>query len=233
MEFGAQPVFKNLTIPGKTFWLLCIQLFAVLVLANEMVISEAVLAQVAVEYGDEARNRVFEWGSLMQLSGSDPVQQKLRRVNDFFNHLEFVSDQDQWGVSDYWATPIEFLGVARGDCEDFSIAKYFTLRELGIPEEKLRLTYVKAVKLKQAHMVLAYYESADAEPLVLDNLVKEIKPASLRKDLLPVYSFNGGGLWLARQRGSGHKVSSPRRLSNWTDLSRRMKAFSAVPGLNK
>lgn len=208
-------------------------MFVLGALASETGVTEAVLKRVASEYGSEARIRVSQWGDLMREISREPERKKLQRVNEFFNQLEFVSDQTQWGKSDYWATPIEFLSVARGDCEDFSVAKYFTLREVGIPVEKLRLTYVKAVKLKQAHMVLAYYASADAEPLVLDNLVGDIKPASLRKDLLPVYSFNGDGLWLAKQRGSGRKVSGAKRLSNWNDLSRRMQAFSAGISLTK
>ena len=230
---GEFSLFYNASCNRQRHWILLLQLFVLVALADEVGISKAVLAQVAIEYGNEARSRVENWGNLMIEVKDGSTQQKLKQVNDFFNDLEFVSDQSQWGVSDYWATPIEFLSTAGGDCEDFSVAKYFTLRELGIPVEKLRLTYVKAVKLKQAHMVLAYYESANAVPLVLDNLVGEIKPASLRKDLLPVYSFNGDGLWLAKQRGGGRKVSDSSRLSNWTDLASRMKAFSTGIGLRE
>ena len=116
-----------------------------------------------------------------------------------------------WGVKDYWATPLEFLSRGAGDCEDYSIAKYFTLKELGVSEKKMRITYVKALKLRQAHMVLTYFETPRSVPLVLDNLIPTIKPATQRKDLLPVYSFNGSGLWLAKSRGSGKKVGSSSR----------------------
>ncbi|WP_197479414.1 transglutaminase-like cysteine peptidase, partial [Oleiphilus sp. HI0132] len=81
-----------------------------------------------------------------------------------------------------WATPLEFLATNAGDCEDFSIAKYFTLREMGIPDDMIKITYVKALELNQAHMVLAYYPTPDAEPLILDNLINEIKPAGQRTD---------------------------------------------------
>ncbi|MBI4206399.1 MAG: transglutaminase-like cysteine peptidase [Betaproteobacteria bacterium] len=109
-----------------------------------------------------------------------------------------MDDIIHWGKEDYWATPIEFLSTNAGDCEDFSIAKYFTLRALGVPDDRLRLTYVKElVQYNQAHMVVAYFPSPDAEPLVLDNINKTIQPASARSDLLPVYSFNGSNLWLA------------------------------------
>jgi predicted transglutaminase-like cysteine proteinase len=228
---GERHLFYNPTSNQQRIWIVMLQFFVLIALADESGVSEAVLARVAIEYGNSARSRVELWGHLIHNIKDVSAEQKLEQVNDFFNELDFVSDQSQWGKSDYWATPIEFLSIAGGDCEDFSVAKYFTLRELGIPVEKLRLTYVKAVKLRQAHMVLAYYPTIDAEPLVLDNLIAEIKPASLRKDLLPVYSFNGDGLWLAKQRGSGRKVGNSDRLSNWNDLSRRMKTLSAGIGL--
>ncbi len=211
----------------RSAWLWLLQLTTVAVLANGFGVSERLLNRVQAEYGVEARSRVEAWDRLMQDSENISVDEKLRQVNDFFNALDFVSDQALWGESDYWATPVEMLSRAAGDCEDFSVAKYFTLRNLGVPMEKLRLIYVKALKLKQAHMVLAYYTTPDAEPLVLDNVVKAIRPASLRKDLLPVYSFNGDGLWLAKQRGKGQRVSGSGRLHQWTKLTGRMQTFNA------
>lgn len=124
---------------------------------------------------------------------------------------------------DYWATPLEMLSIGAGDCEDYSIAKYFTLKELGVDESKLRITYVKAIEIDQAHMVLTYFETKRSVPLVLDNLITDIKPASRRNDLVPVYSFNGTGLWLAKSRGEGQRVGEASKLSLWNDLERRMK----------
>ena len=136
--------------------------------------------------------------------------------------MEFVEDIDHWGNKDYWATPIEFLGTQGGDCEDFTIAKYFTLKAMGIEEEKLNLTYVKALTYNVHHMVLTYFSTPGSEPLVLDNIVADIKPASQRRDLLPIYSFNGTGLWLAKQRGRGKLAGSSSRLKRWQDLVQRM-----------
>jgi predicted transglutaminase-like cysteine proteinase len=93
---------------------------------------------------------------------------------------------------------------------------------LGVDESKLRLTYVKAVEIGQAHMVLTYFETKRSIPLVLDNLIIEIKPANQRRDLVPVYSFNGDGLWLAKSRGEGQRVGNASRLSLWEDLNLRM-----------
>jgi len=86
----------------------------------------------------------------------------------------------------------------------------------------MRLTYVKALQLDQAHMVLTYFPSPDAEPLVLDNLVTEIRPSSERTDLLPVYSFNGNGLWLAKRKGMDERVGHSERLSRWQEVIARI-----------
>lgn len=203
------------------------QLCFVAAFAGGLGIDARVLKKIEALYGGDARVRVETWDELVKNNADRPVEEKLETVNRFFNAVEFTSDQAHWGKKDYWATPIEFLGTNAGDCEDFSVAKYFTLRELGVPMDKLRLTYVKAVKLNQAHMVLTYYPTPGSEPMVLDNLVPEIRPASRRKDLVPVYSFNGDGLWLAKERGKGQKVGGSDRISHWKELKRRMLEFGA------
>jgi predicted transglutaminase-like cysteine proteinase len=174
------------------------------------------------KYGRDARTRLTEWETLIRQDDSSTDFDKLEKVNRFFNQLEFVDDIDHWGENDYWATPVEFLASQGGDCEDFSIAKYFTLQAMGLDEEKLNLTYVKALTYNVHHMVLTYFSSPAAEPLVLDNIVGIVKPASERPDLIPIYSFNGTGLWLAKQRGRGKLAGSSSRLKRWQDLLERM-----------
>jgi predicted transglutaminase-like cysteine proteinase len=173
-------------------------------------------------YGERAGLRAKAWFNIVNQAQSLPEKQQLENVNQFFNLFRFVSDKALWGESNYWATPMEFIGVNGGDCEDFSIAKYFTLLQLGIPEDKLRITMVKATTLNQYHMVLAYYETPGAIPLVLDNLDKQIKPATQRGDLLPVYSFNGKQLWLNKEKGRGELAGSSSRLEKWNDLKHRL-----------
>jgi predicted transglutaminase-like cysteine proteinase len=185
-------------------------------------LDEEIVARAEAEYGKGARERLLAWEKLIREDESKSDMEKLEKVNFFFNTLEFVSDADHWGKEDYWATPVEFLATGGGDCEDFTIAKYFTLKILGVKEKKLNMTYVKALQLNQAHMVVTYYEKPGSEPLVLDNLVNDIEPASKRKDLLPVYSFNGTGLWIAKQRGKGKRVGSSERLGRWQGLLERM-----------
>jgi predicted transglutaminase-like cysteine proteinase len=188
-------------------------IFCAFIVSAQFEISAVLLNKIQQKFGAEAVTRVQLWQDLMKTDKNLPDQEKLKLVNQFFNRqIEFVDDIYLWGVKDYWATPIEFLVRGAGDCEDYSIAKYFTLKELGISEKKMRITYVKALKLRQAHMVLTYFETPRSVPVVLDNLISTIKLAIERKDLLPVYSFNGSGLWLAKARGSGKRVGDSSRL---------------------
>ncbi len=185
--------------------------------------------QVSIQqrFGSEGADRLQDlqrqfphWQALTE-------KEKLSQVNDFFNRmLQFSSDASLWRQTDFWATPGETLGMGAGDCEDFTIIKYFTLKLLGIPVQRLRLTYVRAriggpsSNITQAHMVLTYYATPDAQPLVLDNLLNEIRPASRRPDLEPVFSFNSDGVWA----GGGIAPATPvERLSRWTGLLERMQ----------
>lgn len=159
--------------------------------------------------------------------------EQLQRVNEFFNRrIRFAEDPVVWGQPDYWATPLETLARGSGDCEDFVFAKYFSLRELGVPDSRLRMTYVRAriggpaSSVSQAHMVLGYYAEQGGMPLVLDNLLSSIKPASARPDLAPVFSFNMQGVFV----GSSEQASSPvDRVSRWRELLLRMRLEGYVP----
>ncbi len=173
-------------------------------------------------YGDAARQRLTDWESLVAEYDSAPEARQVQVVNRFFNERAFVSDQQHWGREDYWATPVEFLATDAGDCEEFANAKYMTLRAMGVPERRLRITYVDAIHLEQAHMVLAYYPEIGGEPLILDNLMAQIQPASRRPDLKPVYSFNGTDLWLARDERADRRVGSADDVRQWRHLRNRM-----------
>lgn len=185
------------------------------------------LSYMEKKYGQAARKRLIDWRELMISGQNKPESQKLELVNRFFNQALFVSDFDHWGMEDYWATPVEMLATNGGDCEDFAIAKYFTLVEMGVPINRLQITYVKALSLNQAHMVLTYYPTPEAIPQVLDNLIPEIKSATLRRDLVPVYSFNGDGLWLAKERGLGRNVGGSDRVGLWRSLTGRIEKEAA------
>ena len=185
-----------------------------------------ILQKAEQRYGNLglAKGRIEAWDELINSNLGKTDSELLQTTNRFFNRqLRFVDDSQNWRQNDYWASPIEALVKGAGDCEDYAIAKYFTLRRLGVPSEKLRITYVKALRYNQAHMVLTYYATPSAMPLVLDNLISEIRPASQRKDLLPVYAFNAEGLYLPGAAG-GKRASDSKKLSRWQDLLKKMKS---------
>ena len=176
-------------------------------------------------YGAAAVQTVQQWRTLLHEAQELSEPDKIKRVNDFFNRkIEFRNDQEIWGVSDYWATPLETMGRGAGDCEDYAIAKYTTLKLLRVPIERMRITYVRAQlegsRGSQAHMVLGYYATPDAEPVILDNLVMDIRPASQRTDLHPVFSFNREGMWVGGPPSVGGGTA---RLSRWRDVVARMQ----------
>jgi predicted transglutaminase-like cysteine proteinase len=156
---------------------------------------------------------------------SQDEEARLKGINGFFNRrILYRDDQETWGAVDYWASPLETMAKGQGDCEDYAIGKYFSLIAAGVPSVKMRLVYVRAQVGAgiQAHMVLAYYPTPNAEPLILDNLITEIRPASRRPDLAPVFSFNAEGLW---QGVAGATAGDPSvRLSRWRDVFAKAKA---------
>lgn len=182
--------------------------------------------ETSLDYAIE-QARLTSWRSLIEQSGALDERSKLQAVNDFINRsVSYASDREVWGEDEYWATPLQTLSLGRGDCEDFALGKYFTLVDMGVPSEKLRLTFVKALSLNQAHMVLAYYPSPTEQPLILDNLDRRIRPAGERRDLLPVFAFNDHGIFLARSPQQ-KSAQPPRLLSRWSDVSERALAEQA------
>jgi predicted transglutaminase-like cysteine proteinase len=180
-------------------------------------------------HGEEAYKSTVELDQLIATLRLASETEKLQKINDFFNQkINFAEDIEVWGKSDYWATPLESLGRQAGDCEDFSIAKYIFLKILDVPNDKLRLTYVRAKVMNQdrnvvlAHMVLSYYATPQSEPLILDSLVTEIMPSSSRTDLTPIFSFNDKSLWVGASKKT--KGQSTSHLSRWRDVLARIQA---------
>ena len=198
---------------------------------------DRLLSALTQRWGNGPTAKFQQWRGLIASSSAASDTERLKRVNDFFNRqMLFVDDPENWAQPDYWATPMESLGKGAGDCEDYAIAKYFTLREAGVSPVKLRLIYVRAktgsgdAAAFQAHMVLAYYPQPDAEPWVLDNLIGDIRPASKRPDLVPVFSFNSDGVFTASSK-DGSPSAGTGRLSRWEDLLKRAVAegFDLTP----
>ena len=107
------------------------------------------------------------WEKLYEKLNGAPIMEQAREVNKFFNQWPYRTDNVVYGVSEYWATPFEFV-VKSGDCEDYAIAKYYALRALGVPKEQLRIVAVKDTIKNIGHAVLAVYVNDTA--FILDNL---------------------------------------------------------------
>ena len=206
-------------------------------LANDPAqISEAEIERIvaSVARSDVERRivqrRLGGWRELIaaEKSRALPEPEKLRAVNDFVQETPFFCDPVMWCAEDFWARPVELLANDGGDCEDFSIAKFFALKSLGVAEEKLRIVYAvyQRGSFTGAHMVLAYYTTPDAEPLILDNLNPNVLPASRRADLIPVFSFNSHGLWGAKEaKGRGEPGAQYRA---WSDHWKRVQTDAVV-----
>jgi predicted transglutaminase-like cysteine proteinase len=180
------------------------------------------LLQLAARHGGQSAMLAQALTEVIHQMSRQDDETRLQSVNQFFNRrLLFREDIESWGQIDYWASPLEFLEKGQGDCEDYAIGKYFSLIASGVAPTRLRLVYVKAIfggqaSVQQAHMVLAYYPSSGADPLILDNLIGDIRPAAKRPDLIPVFSFNSEGLWQGTQGpGAGDAVA---RLSRWREV---------------
>lgn len=188
-------------------------------------LNDFMLNHLKNHYSEQAYQRGLAVNRLISNLTNRDILTQLREVNRFYNQFEYREDHDHWGEEDYWATPEEFVGTHRGDCEDFVIAKYFSLRKLGIPDNRLYLTYVKALNQNVAHMVLSYFETPGSVPLILDNYNPQILSADKRLDLLPVYSFNASSLFLTNaSAGLGKSLPTSKiKNSKWQELLQDLK----------
>ncbi len=190
---------------------------------SRFALSQSTISEMVRRFGSRARGRLQDWVSFVNDNRGLSERDALAEVNTFFNRrIRYVEDIRHWKKNDYWATPQETLASRGGDCEDFAIAKYYTLREWGVDDNKLRIVYVRSSRLRRPHMVLAYYPQPRADPLILDSITSRISPASERRDLTPVYSFNGSRLWTRYQRGQG-QLGVTKRLRNWRYVTEKMR----------
>ena len=207
-------IFKLLILLGFTVTLVC---------AQKPYVEKPLVDKITAKYKVFAKKRFYYLQkSLDSVKGASDLE-KLEAVNQFYNGVRYASDMKVYRKKDYWATPWEFLGKDMGDCEDYVISKYFALKYLGVDSKKLFFTYVRSTQFKAAHMVLTYFETPRSEPLILDNNNRKIFPASQRKDLTPIYNFNGDSLYKASKKGAGKKVKSKKAHKKWDQLKLNMK----------
>ena len=178
----------------------------------EAYVSQDILNNVEKKYNKSAENRFIEMEEKLDKLKDKTTIIKLNTVNTFFNQVRYKSDMENYNMSDYWATPWEFLSHDAGDCEDYVIAKYFALKYLGIDSKQMYFTYVKSSLFKDAHMVLTYFETPTSEPLILDNNNRFVLPASKRPDLTPIYNFNGDVL------STSAKKANQKTTQKWDEL---------------
>lgn len=138
---------------------------------------------------------------------SDSIHDMARQVNKLMNKKKYIIDSKNWGKSDYWATPVEFMNRG-GDCEDFAIAKYVALRALGVPENRMRIAIVQDQIKNMPHAILIVYSEKGI--VILDNQIKEMRKAQSIKHYKPIFSINRTAWWLhtTPQKSSNTIVAS-------------------------
>ena len=133
-----------------------------------------------------------EWTAFLKgLEGKDKAIQ-MEEVNRYMNRAKYIIDPVNWGVKDYWATPGEFIAKF-GDCEDYAIAKFMSLKKLGFTDNDLRIVAVKDLNLKIGHAVLAVY--LDGKSFILDNQIKQVVESETIRHYAPVFSINETYWW--------------------------------------
>ncbi len=136
---------------------------------------------------------ILDWKALINSIRGKPLREQLDIVNDWGNEHPYIIDQINWGVEDYWETPFEFMEIS-GDCEDYAIAKYYSLRALGLPEKNLRVIIVQDFNLGGIiHAVLGVYDGG--ELWILDNQSHQVMPAMKIYHYRPVYGINENAWW--------------------------------------
>lgn len=182
----------------KIFIILSILLFSQSLLAD--LITDDIKQKALKKYGPGAKKRftVIHKKLLNDLKDASELE-KLDAVNSWYNYIQYASDKKLYHVNDYWATLYEFVGKGKGDCEDYTIAKYYTLKELGIDPNKMKFTYViykSRSGKKISHMVLSYFRKPKPklkrDILILDNTNHKVLPASKRKNIVKMIKMING-----------------------------------------
>lgn len=154
--------------------------------------------------GASGRSKIDAWQGKLSAFRGLPLKSMAARVNELMNEKPYILDKRNWGQSDYWETPFEFMARG-GDCEDFAIAKYAALRALGVPEERLRIAIVQDTQKNIPHAVLALY--TDDGLYVLDNQIKSLVSAEREGRYRPIFSINRQAWWLHTAPGTTQVAS--------------------------
>lgn len=132
------------------------------------------------------------WQTMLKAQMGRPRFHQIQAINRFLNDWQYRSDQQNYGRRDYWATPLEFVRHS-GDCEDYAIIKYVSLRQLGFEADELRVVVLNDATRGLAHAVLAVY--LGRQVYILDNLHRAVLPQERVTDYEPYYSINETTRW--------------------------------------
>ena len=135
----------------------------------------------------------------------------IKSVNRYFNKWPYKSDRIIYGKDEYWATLGQFMKNS-GDCEDYAIAKYYTLKALGFKEDEIRIVVLTHPLRKKGHVVLAIYDQRDI--LILDSLTDTPKSHRAFLKYTPVYSVNQTTQWV-------HSPKPTKNSSSYQNLNRQ------------
>ena len=139
--------------------------------------------------------RLGPWRRFLDGLTGETALTQIERVNRYVNDTRYRIDDAVWGESDYWAAPGEFF-AAGGDCEDYAIAKYYSLKALGFPVEDLRIVVLENMRAEDMHALLAVRVAG--RDLLLDNLSETVVGWDQAKHYRPIYSVNEATYWLHR-----------------------------------
>jgi predicted transglutaminase-like cysteine proteinase len=142
---------------------------------------------------------IKEWKNMLAMLQDKSLDEQLDEVNDWANKYPYIVDQLNWGINDYWETPYEFMEI-NGDCEDYAIAKYYSLRAIGVPADRMRIMIVQDLNLGGIiHAILGVYDDDD-NLLILDNQSKHVIPALKIYHYRPIYGVNETNWWTYHPR---------------------------------
>ena len=145
---------------------------------------------------DSSRRNQAYWGEFIEKLADAPPMEQLDDINRYMNEAPYITDPRNYRVSDFWATPKQFFD-RDGDCEDYAIAKFTSLRALGWDNAHMRIVVVQDLNLKIAHAILAVY--VDGEVWILDNQLRQIVNADSIRHYRPLFSLNEVSWWIHRR----------------------------------
>jgi predicted transglutaminase-like cysteine proteinase len=135
---------------------------------------------------------IKDWITFLDGLKEKPKLEQIKEVHKFANKHKYILDINNWGETDYWESPGEFL-LKNGDCEDYAIIKYFSLRYLGFDADDIRVVVLFDNNLGIYHSVLAAYYEDDI--YILDNQLSNITKDKNILHYNPVYSINEDHWW--------------------------------------